>query len=361
MTRVVLVTQQFAESGTPEALCTLALARAYADRGHTVHVLTGRAPAPRPALEIDRTLSIQRLSTRPGSPHALAAQAARAIISLRRAGRCDVVECVGMPSATLTMHALRTILGHRIPCIHISIDPQPDWIAPLADRHIDLARIEPGEPGFPCDPANWSPPEGHPKAFIACDAITTAQQTPIVEAYKAARVSDAGWALALPGHDGRWAILSAQNPADHPSQPPTQPPGREPPEPQHITIASRPISPIAPLHALQRGHAAIASHHSPLARASEELGRDLIFTQQSGDLARAMIAAATLDPAERTRRANLAFGQFGPSCTPSRVADFHETIWASVLAAPKPAPALAAWQHLERTEADASPQWMATG
>ena len=324
MTGVVLITPAFAEAGTPSGLCTLALARAYAARGHVVRVLCGRTAAPRAGCECDGTITIHRLATRRGSPgEAFAAEAARAVHSLVRAGRCDVVVCVDGMSSLAGLVAMRSLLGLDAPIVSVSVEPDDagTWngARELSDATIQLSGDKSGgdgaESAFPIMPGIWTPPACDGPAFVACDALAPEQQSAIVDAYKASGASGAGWSLALLGGDGRWSILSGDGggSAGH--------------ERLSVSITARTVAPVAAMHGLRDGHAGIAHADSAIALAGAALGEDLLFGGDRGTLAEAMGAASRLDPVELAGRARAAFGALSPTHDAGRIAAAHERLW----------------------------------
>ncbi len=248
--------------------------------------------------------------------------------------------------------AMRSLLGLDTPIVSVSVEPDDAGIwngtGELADATIQLSCDISGdksgdksggdgaESAFPIMPGIWAPPACDGPAFVACDALTPEQQSPIVDAYKASGASGAGWSLALLGGDGRWSILSGDGGGSA---------GRERPS---ITITTRRVAPVAAIHGLRDGHAGIAHADSAIALAGAALGEDLLFGGDRGTLAEAMGAASRLDPVELAGRARAAFGALSPTHDAGRIAAAHERLWEMPARVHSRVSGGRAWRSIER-------------
>ena len=337
MLSVLLITPHYSEMNTPAGLYTAALAHAYSDRGHDVHVLCTKSSVPPPTLFSPSRITLHRFELRAESSEpAFACQAARCILDLIRADKCDVIECIDSPSSELTALFFAHTGGMNAPIISISTQSTQ---TPKTHSAIDQSKVP-----FPLHPKAWNPPNVEGPLLIACDAQTPADHLLIANAYDHSGIHDLGWSLALPDSHGYWSILSG---AKLPST--DQPPRR-------VAISQGNGLPIIAVHMILAGGTCIFEEHSTIASMMPPSNKDGSFVGSSLEsIAIAMRRTAEQSDSDYNSNSRSMVAGFADRHDFNTIARAHEALWDAQPVPLNRSARTALWKQLEsRTHTQAT-------
>ena len=349
---VVIVTPWYEEMRTPAGLYAASLAASLSQRGHRVDVIARQAPAARPRHETHGPLTLHRLNVRRHSPPpAFAVAAARRLHELAEATDRLAVECIDAPWCWLGAAALRRSPGfEKLQLGWVTVDPDadPELIARLADRRtIPPRRVVAGAtvPVTPLDRSFLNLQSAGlgdlpPRCLVGCDATSPARRSLLTAGFKASSAYAAGWSLALPGIDGRWAILPGKGGTTSASD-------DEPRAPVTVTLGRG--LPILAATALASGCPATLSPRnvwSPLLRVIDE--SLILDPADSASLGRSLDALVCLNPIERSSVARRCLTALEPAFDPEAVVKEFERTWTRPRRS-RPVPdRWRAWSRLQR-------------
>ncbi len=340
MKTVVLITQRYAETEHPAALCAQVLTKALSAHGYNVHVICRPGRIPAPMHECCRSITIHRLNVRRDAPERLfAVEASRRLRGLAARRMCDAIECVDAPSCALAATLLREAGGHRAPVISICIGALHTARArtahSFADRTLFLSEhsrrcaIKSGVPAettqvipLPIETNAWAGPDHDCPAFVLASSLEQHVHAAISDAFAQSGADKYGWALAAPGASGHWLVSAEQRSQSIQNN-----------DSVIIVPAADRHEPIAAMLAIAAGHIFIVSDQSQLVDQLPKSSQKLLVYREgdSASLADCMRTIAQMTSAHRNEIAQAISAAIRIESEPVDIVAQHEACWIDSL------------------------------
>lgn len=346
MTKIVIVTPEYEESGTSAALCSAGLAHVFRHRGHGVHVVAAAAASPRPRYDLGGPVSLHRLPVRRGSGEAgFAVAACRRIFELSARGMCDVLLCVDAPGCAAGVDAMRRLAGVEMIIVSVSVDPgaHGGLIRSVGFQGSDAivnaghGVCHPGERriSFPLVADVWHPPAVDGPAFVVPGGSAD-EHGAVIEAFRSTSACRAGWSLLTRASDGCWSALVERD-RDLSAG-----------AARRIVLATGAEAPVAAVHAAAAGDLVLSASSSPLYADTASICAECAF--RSGDvqeMGAAMEAAAAMDTTCVDSHVHHLCAAIGMRHGADAVAQAHEQLWSALNSGDSRRETLPAWRDLE--------------